>query len=104
MNEGTVKWFDVKKGFGFLTGPEGQDVFIHFSSIDGDGFRTLKDGELVRYELHSGDKGDFAKHVQRFTKEEPDDGDRFIGEHIHADDAEGGRPMAAQQAAQSLAE
>lgn len=68
MIEGTVKWFDVKKGFGFLEGPDGQDVFIHFSSIIGDGFRTLKDGERVRYELHSGEKGDFAKNVERFTK------------------------------------
>src|SRR5437899_2042007 len=50
MVTGTVKWFDVKKGFGFLVNAEGKDVFVHFSSIEGDGFRALKDGELVEYE------------------------------------------------------
>ncbi|MDB5354004.1 MAG: cspLA, partial [Phycisphaerales bacterium] len=45
MPSGQVKWFDSKKGFGFILGPQGQDVFVHFSSIDGDGFRSLKDGE-----------------------------------------------------------
>lgn len=62
---GTVKWFDVKKGFGFIVGPNGQDVFVHFSTIRCDGFRTLKDGEHVRYELHRGDKGYHAKNVCR---------------------------------------
>ena len=63
--EGKVKWFDVKKGFGFITGPEGQDVFVHFSTIDTDGFRTLKDNELVEYKLCKGDKGFYAADVQR---------------------------------------
>ena len=62
---GQVKWFDVKKGFGFIVGPEGQDVFVHFSAIQTGGFRTLKDGETVRYELHSGDKGMHASNVRR---------------------------------------
>ena len=62
---GIVKWFDVKKGFGFIVGPQGQDVFVHFSSIDGDGFRTLKDGESVVYELCEGDKGYHARAVRR---------------------------------------
>ena len=47
---GTVKWFDSKKGFGFILNPDGQDVFVHFSSIEGEGFRVLKDGERVSYE------------------------------------------------------
>ena len=47
MATGTVKWFDVKKGFGFLMNADGKDVFVHFSSIEGDGFRSLKDGEVV---------------------------------------------------------
>ena len=63
--QGEVKWFDVKKGFGFIIGPEGEDVFVHFSAIKSDGFRTLKDGEQVRYELHSGDKGLHATNVTR---------------------------------------
>ena len=65
MITGNVKWFDVKKGFGFIVGPSGQDVFVHFSSIEGDGFRTLKDGEPVLYEFYEGEKGCFAKDVRR---------------------------------------
>jgi len=62
---GSVKWFDAKKGFGFILSPEGKDVFVHFSSIEGDGFRSLKDGEAVEYELVTGDKGLHAKSVRR---------------------------------------
>ena len=51
MPRGTVKWFDSKKGFGFILGEEGEDIFVHFSVILGDGFRSLKDGEAVDYEL-----------------------------------------------------
>jgi CspA family cold shock protein len=67
MVTGNVKWFDSKKGFGFIVGPEGQDVFVHFSSIQGDGFRSLKDGESVDYELVSGPKGFSAKTVTRLS-------------------------------------
>lgn len=62
---GEVKWFDPKKGYGFIVGPEGQDVFVHFSQITGDGFRSLKDGEQVDYELVEGDKGLQAQEVKR---------------------------------------
>lgn len=65
MATGPVKWFDSKKGFGFIVGPEGQDVFVHFSSIEGDGFRSLRDGEIVDYEMTRGDKGLSAQHVKR---------------------------------------
>ena len=65
MSTGQVKWFDVKKGFGFIVGPSGQDVFVHYSSIATDGFRTLKDGEQVEYELVQGEKGYSAKDVHR---------------------------------------
>ena len=67
MPTGTVKWFDSKKGFGFLLNSEGQDVFVHFSSIDGDGFRSLKDGEKVEYEEIKGDKGLSARAVHRLV-------------------------------------
>ena len=67
MLTGQVKWFDVKKGFGFILGPEGQDVFVHYSAISADGFRTLKDGENVEYELVQGDKGLHAKDVRRLN-------------------------------------
>ncbi len=66
---GTVKWFDSKKGFGFIVDAQGRDVFVHFSSIEGEGFRALKDGEHVDYEEYSGDKGLSAKTVRRLVTE-----------------------------------
>jgi CspA family cold shock protein len=65
MPTGTVKWFDSKKGFGFLLNGDGKDVFVHFSCIEGDGFRSLKDGEVVDYEQDQGPKGLLAKNVRR---------------------------------------
>lgn len=65
MATGAVKWFDSKKGFGFIVGPEGADVFVHFSSIEGDGFRSLRDGETVDYDLRQTDKGYAADRVRR---------------------------------------
>lgn len=62
---GQVKWFDPKKGYGFIVGPQGQDVFVHYTQIQGDGFRSLKDGEEVDYELVEGDKGHQAREVHR---------------------------------------
>lgn len=65
MPEGKVKWFDAKKGYGFIIGDEGQDVFVHYTSIVGDGFRSLKDGETVAYELVKGEKGQQARNANR---------------------------------------
>ena len=70
MPTGTVKWFDTKKGFGFIVNAEGKDVFVHFTSIEGDGFRSLKDGEMVEYEQIAGEKGLLAKAVKRVTVKE----------------------------------
>ena len=67
METGTVKWFDSKKGFGFILNAEGRDVFVHFSSIEGEGFRSLKDGESVEYEPATGAKGLQAKIVRRIA-------------------------------------
>jgi CspA family cold shock protein len=67
MPTGTVKWFDTKKGFGFLVNDEGKDVFVHFSSIEGDGFRSLKDGEKVDFEEVVGAKGLSAAKVKRMV-------------------------------------
>ncbi len=62
---GQVKWFDPKKGYGFIIGPDGQDVFVHYTHIQSEGFRLLKDGEWVDYDLTEGDKGWQAREVQR---------------------------------------
>lgn len=57
MATGKVKWFDPKKGFGFVLNEEGEDVFVHYTSIDGDGFRCLRNGQIVEYEEHESDSG-----------------------------------------------
>jgi CspA family cold shock protein len=63
---GTVKWFNNAKGFGFIQHePTGEDVFVHFSSIEGDDFKTLKEGEKVEYEIEKGEKGLHASRVTR---------------------------------------
>lgn len=63
MPTGKVKWFDPKKGYGFILGDQGEDVFVHYTNIMGDGFRTLKDGETVSYELVKTEKGHQAHSV-----------------------------------------
>lgn len=63
--EGTVKWFDESKGFGFITPDQGgKDVFVHFSALPGDGFRTLKEGQSVSFVTEQGKKGPQAAAVQ----------------------------------------
>ncbi len=63
MPTGKVKWFDPKKGYGFIIGDKGTDVFVHYTSIVGEGFKVLYDGESVDYELIQGDKGFQARNV-----------------------------------------
>lgn len=63
--EGVVKWFDQRKGYGFVVAPDGGDVFIHYSVIDGEGFRVLEDGAPIRYSAIKTDKGWKATHVLR---------------------------------------
>ena len=60
---GTVKWFDNAKGWGFVTRSSGDDIFVHYSSVRGDGYRTLEDGQQVEYEVVQGDKGLQAQDV-----------------------------------------
>ena len=61
--KGTVKWFNDSKGYGFIQQSEGDDVFVHFSAIQADGFRTLAEGEEVEFEVRESDKGLQATHV-----------------------------------------
>jgi len=63
MAIGTVKWFNDTKGFGFILDEEGKDVFVHFSSIEGDGFKTLREGQEVNFECVNGPKGLHAQKV-----------------------------------------
>lgn len=65
MANGHVKWFDNKKGFGFISNENGADVFVHYSAIQGGGFKTLKEGESVQFELIESDKGYKAQNVLR---------------------------------------
>jgi len=60
---GRVKWFDEKKGFGFIEAQDGKDVFVHFRAIKGDGFKTLTDGQEVSFEVEQGQKGPQAVNV-----------------------------------------
>lgn len=61
--KGKVKWFNEKKGFGFIEREEGDDVFVHFSAIKGEGFKTLSEGQAVEFEVIQGDKGPQAADV-----------------------------------------
>jgi CspA family cold shock protein len=61
--EGTVKWFNESKGFGFIETEEGKDVFVHFSAIQGDGFKTLREGQKVQFDVVDGQKGPAAENV-----------------------------------------
>jgi len=63
MAEGKVKWFDEKKGFGFIEQEDGPDVFVHYSAISGDGFKTLQEGQRVTFDISEGDKGPQATNV-----------------------------------------
>ncbi|MGK0500036.1 MAG: CspA family cold shock protein [Oceanicoccus sp.] len=64
---GTVKWFNNAKGFGFITQDQGDDVFVHFRSIQGDGFKTLDEGQLVEFNLAQGPKGYQAEEVSKIS-------------------------------------
>ena len=65
MSRGTVKWFNDSKGYGFISQSDGDDVFVHFSAIEGEGFRTLSEGQEVEFELRESEKGLQAATVIR---------------------------------------
>ena len=78
--KGVVKWFNDAKGFGFIQHTSGRDVFVHYSVITSDGFKTLKDGETVEYELKEGPKGLQASKVLRTKKDDGSSEDEELTE------------------------
>ncbi|MGM7722124.1 cold-shock protein [Metabacillus sp. Hm71] len=65
MQQGTVKWFNAEKGFGFIEVEGGSDVFVHFSAIQGDGFKSLDEGQKVTFEVEQGQRGPQATNVNK---------------------------------------
>lgn len=65
MTKGKVKWFNENKGYGFITREDGPDVFVHFTAIQGEGFKTLAEGEVVEFEIVEGDKGAQAANLRK---------------------------------------
>lgn len=66
MSNGTVKWFNAEKGYGFISQESGDDVFVHFSAIQGKGFKTLEEGQSVSFEIEEGPRGKQASNVRLF--------------------------------------
>jgi len=71
MLEGTVKWFNPRKGYGFIATPDGRDVFVHYSSITAEGFKTLDEGVVVAFDIVEGEKGPRAANVVPKSPSEP---------------------------------
>lgn len=65
MEKGTIKWFNDEKGYGFISRETGDDVFVHFSAIQGDGFKTLEEGQKVTFDVETGDRGLQAANVSK---------------------------------------
>jgi len=63
MSEGKVKWFNTRKGYGFISAPDGTDVFVHYSNISADGYKTLAEGDVVSFDIVKGEKGLRAENV-----------------------------------------
>ena len=63
MSEGTVKWFNPRKGYGFIATEDGQDIFVHYASISGEGYKTLSEGDVVTFDSVEGEKGLRAENV-----------------------------------------
>lgn len=71
MEQGTVKWFNAEKGFGFISREDGSDVFVHFSAIQGDGFKTLEEGQSVSFDVEDSDRGPQAVNVEKTNSSIP---------------------------------
>jgi CspA family cold shock protein len=67
MPKGVVKWFNPKKGYGFITSEDGKEIFVHFSSVQGEGYKTLREGDEVNFEITQGEKGEQATEVVKLS-------------------------------------
>ncbi len=65
MLQGTVKWFNNKRGWGFIVKEDGEDIFVHYSAIKGEGFKSLTEGQLVQFEIEEGSNGPAAANVEK---------------------------------------
>ena len=72
MSEGTVKWFNPAKGYGFIASADDQEIFVHYSSISSEGFKTLAEGDAVRFDIVNGEKGLRAENVVQVQPSESD--------------------------------
>lgn len=79
MTNGTVKWFNERKGYGFIARADGDDVFVHFSAIQMDGYKTLREGEEVEFEIMDGAKGPQAANVTRRESAGPENSASQVG-------------------------
>ena len=70
MSEGKVKWFNPRKGYGFICTADGTDIFVHYSNISGDGYKTLEEGDLVGFDIVEGEKGIRAENVVKKSASE----------------------------------
>jgi CspA family cold shock protein len=88
MATGRVKWFSNQKGYGFLTTDAGEDVFVHYSAIEGGGFKTLREDEEVEFEIVEGPKGYQAQSVVKLQGDELQ-GDELQGDELQGDELQG---------------
>jgi CspA family cold shock protein len=72
MSEGTVKWFNSRKGYGFIAAADGKDVFVHYSSITSEGYKTLEEGDPVSFDIVQGEKGPRAQNVVPLSPKTPE--------------------------------
>jgi len=98
--KGMVKWFNDAKGFGFIEHTTGKDVFVHYSVIESDGFKTLKDGEEVEYEIKEGPKGLHAARVARIKKDSEAAGMSPTGESAACNASTNPTPVSGESAVQ----
>ena len=88
MSEGTVKWFNPRKGYGFITAEDGKDIFVHYADISGEGYRTLVEGDTVTFDIVEGEKGLRAENVVHQSGPESKPEDEPVSEPVSEPESE----------------